>query len=247
VFFAAELFSQLAAGVYLPAGETFAEATHRGFGEMIVAAALCAVVIMALDQRALRNGSEASVRLVSWGVIAASLALVASAYLRVRYYEMAYGYTELRLYVQVCCAAVSAALLVLAWELRSGLNVPRLMRHVALVGIACIAGLSYWNTAAWIVDANVARYRVTGKLDVDYLERLARSPDAIPALVAALPQLAPTDAQRVRESLRHAAVERSVLLPPVGTGTLSWYEWSLRRAAAQSALRQAGLATAPSD
>lgn len=246
VFFAAELSSQFASGVYLPAGETFAEATHRGFGEMIVAAALCALVIMALDQRALCNGREASVRLLSWGVIAASLVVVASAYLRVRYYEMAYGYTEQRLYVQVCCAAVSIALLLLAWELRSAVNIPRLTRHVALAGIACIAGLSYWNTAGYIVDANVARYQVTGKLDVDYLERLARSPDAIPALVNALPHLAPSDAQHVRGFLAHAALNRSILVPPTGMG-LSWYEWSLRRAAARSALRQAGLAAASSD
>jgi hypothetical protein len=247
VFFAAELSSQFASGVYLPAGETFAEATHRGFGEMIVAAAVCALVIVALDQRARRNGKEAGVRLVSWGVIAASLVVVASAYLRVRYYELAYGYTEQRLYVQAGCAAVSIALLLLAGELRFAINIPRLMRHVALAGIACIADLSYWNSAAWIVDANVARYQITGKLDVDYLERLARSPDAIPALIGTLPRLAPADAQQVRESLRHVALDRSLLVPPAGTGALCWYEWSLRRAAARSALRKAGLADAASD
>ncbi len=93
-----------------------------------------------------------------------------------------------------------------------------------------------------LVAANVARYEGTGKMDVSYLERLARSsPDALPALVAALPKLSPADASRLRESLRHAPLDRSILLPPPGTGGLSWYEWSLRRAAAQSALRAAGL------
>lgn len=243
-FFGAELASAFASGVYLSPGETFAEATHRGFGEMIAAAVLCALVIMALDRHALRNGKEAIIRLVSGGVIAASLAVIASAYLRARYYETAYGYTELRLYVQVCCAAVSVALLLLAWELRSAINIPRLLRHVALAALVCIAGLCYWNSAAWIVKANVARYQVTGKLDVDYLERLARSsPDAIPALLDALPHLAPSDAQEVRKSLEHTTLDRSILALSAGT-RLSWYDWSLRRAAARSALRNARLADA---
>jgi hypothetical protein len=247
VFFAAEFSSRLIfSGTHLTAGETFAEATHRGFGEMIVAAALCAMVIIALDRRALRSGKERGVRLLSWGVIVASLLAVASAYQRVRYYEGAYGYTELRLYVQVICGLVSLALLSLAWELRSRIDLPRLIRHVALIAITCIAGLAYWNNAAWIVEANVGRYRQTGKLDVGYLERLARSsPDAIPALIRALPSLAPADASRLRESLQHTFIDRSILLPPPRTGGLSWYELSLRRADARAALRSAGLLAPP--
>src|SRR5581483_6041131 len=125
-------------------------------------------VIITLDRRALRNEGERNVRLLSWGVIVASLVVVASAYLRVRYYEAAYGYTEQRLYVQVTCALVALTLLSLAWELRSAINVPRLIRHVALIAIACVGGLSYWNSAAWIVGANLVRYESTGKLDVSY-------------------------------------------------------------------------------
>lgn len=243
VFFAAELSHQLiSSAVHLAPGETFAEATHRGFGEMIIAAVLCTLVIITLDQHALRSKRELSVRLLSLGVTLASLVVVASAYLRVHYYEAAYGYTEQRLYVQVCCGMVLMTLLCLAWELRSAIDLPRLIRHVALAAIACIAGLSYWNHSAWIVNANVGRYASTGKLDVDYLERLARtSPDAIPALIGALPRLAPADAQRVRESLRSVSPDRSILIPPLGTGELSWYEWSLRRVSARSALRAAGL------
>lgn len=243
VFFAVELSNRLApAAAHLTGGETFAQATHRGFGEMIVAAALCAMVIITLEGHALRGERERGVRLLSWGVIAASLVIVASAYLRVRYYEAAYGYTEQRLYVQVICGLVSLALLSLALELRAAIDVPRLVRHAALLAIACAGGLSYWNHAAWIVNANVARYERTGKVDAGYLERLARSsPDAIPALVGALPKLTPADAARVRDSLRRASVDGSVLIPPRAAGGPSWYEWSLRRASARAVLQAAGL------
>jgi hypothetical protein len=248
VFFAAESISLLASpGSRLPAGETLAEATHRGFGEMIVAAALCAVVIITLDQRALRNGRETAIRLLSWTIIAASLIVVASAYRRVRYYEIAYGYTEQRVYVQACCASVSAALLLLAGELRSAIDVSGLMRRLAVACLASIAALSYWNSAAWIVRANVSRYQTSGKLDVSYLERLARSsPDAIPTLIDSLPRLEPSAAARVRESLARSSLLRTTPWSTTATGALPWYEWSLRRAAAQAALCNAGMIGAAS-
>jgi hypothetical protein len=243
LFFAVELASRFAAhGPHLAPGETFAEATHRGFGEMIVAAALCAIVIIALDRHALRDGRERWVRWIGWGVVAASLLVVVSAYQRVRFYEAAYGYTEQRLYVQVCCGAVSLALLLLAVELRAAIEIPRLTRRVALVALACVGGLSYWNSAGWIVEANVARYERTGKLDATYLAQLARfSPDAVPRLLRALPRLAPADAERVRDALAHAELVRSMLVRPENPRELSWYESSLRRSAANSALRGAGL------
>jgi hypothetical protein len=235
LFFSLELASRFGLqGHHLAKGETLAEATHRGFGEMIVAAALCALVIITLDQRALRGARESLVRALAWGVIASSLLAVASAYERVQFYEASYGYTEQRLYVQVCCAAVAMALLLLAWELRASIVVPRLMRRVALVGVLCVGGLAYWNSVAWIVHANVERYQRTGKLDASYLAELARfSPDAVPELLASLPRLAPQDALDLRTALRAA---------PLGSdGELSWYEWNLRRALARSALCAAGL------
>jgi Domain of unknown function (DUF4153) len=252
LFFALELSAQSALSSLLitkllPRGETFAEATHRGFGEMLVAAVLCASVIIALDHHSVRGRHERSVLLLSWAVIAASLLLVASAYLRVRFYESAYGFTEERIYVQVCCGAVLASLMLLAWQLRrdalraSAIDLLGLTLRVALVGIACVAALAYWNTASWIVSSNLQRYQETGKIDVDYLAHLARSsPDAVPTLVRALARLPSADAGPLRDALRASNLDASMLVPS-GDHELAWYEWSLRRAAASSALRAVGL------
>jgi len=248
LFFAVELAAQWGPSAgsmasLVPRGETFAAATHRGFAEMIAAAVLCASVILVLDRHALRGRRERAVLLLSWSVIAASLVLVASAYLRVRFYESAYGFTEERIYVQVCCGAVLVSLLLLAWELRRGaasgteVDLPGLTLRVALVGIACVGILSYWNSAGWIVSSNIERYRETGKIDVGYLARLARSsPDAVPALVDALARLPAADAGPLREALRSSPFDASMLVP-TGDHALAWYEWSIRRAAASSALR----------
>ncbi|HEY2590547.1 MAG TPA: DUF4173 domain-containing protein, partial [Steroidobacteraceae bacterium] len=243
LFFAVELSDWLGPrSVHLAPGETYAEATHRGFGEMIASAALCALVILLLDRRALRGRREPLVRGVAWALIGASLIVVASAYAKVRFYEAAYGYTEPRLRVQFGCAAIACGLLLLAFELRSRIDLPRLIRRAALVAIACIAVLGYWNTSEWIVNANVERFARTGKLDAIYLGRLARvSPDAVPALIHALPRIAPADAQYLRGVLAHTSTVRSIFGPARSAGALSWYEWSVRRAAATSALRATGL------
>lgn len=248
LFFALELASRLgSAGPHLAPGETLAEATHRGFGEMIVAAVLCAVVIIALERRALRGRREPLVQLTAWSLIGASILTVASAYDRVRFYEAAYGYTEPRLNAQVCCGAVAISLLLLAWELGSALDLPRLTRRVGLVAIVCIAGLSYWNGTAWIVSADIERYERTGKLDPTYLAKLgSRSPDAIPELIRALPRLTPSDAKRIREALRNAPLARALRGSSSARREPVWYEWSERRAAARSAMRAAGLLDASS-
>jgi len=233
LFFSVELSHGLASrAAHVANGETLAEATHRGFGEMVAAAALCALVIITLDHHALRGTRERLVRILAWGVIGASLLVVASAYQRVRFYEAAYGYTEQRVYVQVCCTAVAMALLLLAYELRSAINLPRLSRHVALAAVLCVGALAYWNSVAWIVEANVDRYQHTGKLDVDYLAQLAQSsPDAVPALVTSLSRLPPGHAEKLRSALRNVSLDHDP----------SWYEWNLRRASAASALCTAGL------
>ena len=243
LFFAVELLNLHGVAIVPRApGETYAEATHRGFGEMIAAAALCALAILLLDRHALRGRREPRVRGLAWAVIGASLIVVASAYERVRFYEGAYGYTEQRLYVQFVCGAVACGLLLLALELRSRIDLPRWVRRSACVAIGGVALFSYWNPSGWIVQANVDRFAQTGKLDVVYLGRLARlSPDAIPAVVRSLPRLAPADARYMRGILARSSVTRSNLARGGGPRELSWYEWSVRRAAAASALRTAGL------
>ena len=251
LFFGVDFSTQLGlirAG-QLPAGETLAQATHRGFGEMIVAAGLCAATLILLDRYAQRGPHERRVMRASLAVIAAALVLVIDAYRRVRFYEAAFGYTQLRLDVQAWCAAVFTALLLLGWQVRAAakcsarLDLPRLARYVALTAVACIAVLSFWNSAAWIVDANFARYQRTGSIDVHYLARLGvDSPDAVPALVRHLPELAPADAQPLRTALADSPMATRLAAHPGGPAPFAWYEWNLRRNAAFSALAAAHLA-----
>lgn len=203
VFFAAEFSNRYGLLVpHLEKGVTLADATHRGFGQMILAAGLCAAVLITLEKHALRGEGEGRVRLLAWAMILGSILTVASAAERVFYYEDAYGFTRLRLYVQVCCVAVALALLLLAWEVRAVIQPPRLIRRVAVTAIVCAAGLAYWNSTAWIIDTNVDRFTRSGQLDSMYLAELASgSPDGIPALIARMPQVPAAIAGQWRAAL----------------------------------------------
>ena len=222
-------------------GITYAEATHRGFFEMTLAAGLSGLLILLLEHFARRDRYELAVRAVGLAVVGGALALLASAYLRVAFYEAAYGFTVQRLLVQLWCAvlAVSAALLV--WEIATGVSVPRLLRRLAVTAVLSLALLGYWNHTGWIVEQNLIRYERTGKIDIAYLGRLGRyAPDAVPALIAALPHLRDADAGQLRDCLTETVRTRRDY-----TRQSAWYEWNWRREAARAAVAHADLTSPP--
>ena len=84
-------------------GLTYAEYVHQGFGQLTVATALTLLVVWAAARKAPRETS-ADVMWVraSLGLLCAlTLVVVASALYRMHVYQEAYGFTELRLLVDV--------------------------------------------------------------------------------------------------------------------------------------------------
>jgi len=230
----ANLFGDIAARS--GSGVTFAESVHRGFGELTVAAALCLVLIVALDARAPRGVREPWIRAAGLIVIAEALLLLVSAYERVLAYETAYGYTVQRLFVQVYEGVIGVVLVLLAYEVWRGVDRARLLRSSALSAVVALTALIWLNPLATVVRANLIRYQSSGRIDAAYLAELAVRPDAIPELVRGLPQLAPADATRVRAALAQAVAHHGGYF-----GGHAWYEWNLRRAQARAALQEAGL------
>ena len=218
-------------------GVTFAEATHRGFGELTVAAALCVALILGLESCAARDGREPWIRVLSGLIILEALLLLLSAYQRVVAYEAAYGFTVQRLYVQIYAGAVGVILVLLAVELLAGVDPARFARRTIVTGLLGLGLVAFSNPSAWVVRANVARYQTLRRIDAEYLAQLAgRSPDAIAELVRALPALEPADAARLRAALEASAVRHVGFYREP-----AWYEWNLHRGEARSALASAGL------
>ena len=163
-------------------GLTYAEYVHQGFGQLTVATALTLLVVWAATRKAPRDmpGDRAWIR-VSLGLLCAlTLVVVASALYRMSVYQDAYGFTRLRLLVDVFEGWLG--LLVLA-TMAGGfaLRAAWLPRFGLFSGVALLLGLAAINPDAWIARQNLDRYEATGKVDWTYLAGL--SADAVPVLV----------------------------------------------------------------
>ena len=196
-------------------GLTYAEYVHQGFGQLTVATALTLLVVWAATRKAPREtpADRAWIR-ASLGLLCAlTLVVVASALYRMHVYQDAYGFTRLRLLVDVFEGWLGV--LVLA-TMASGvaLRAAWLPRFGLLSGVVLLLGLAAINPDAWIARQNLERYEATGNVDWYYLADL--SDDALPVL-ATLPQ------QRAECALDIA-----------GRDDDDWLEWNLGRSQARS-------------
>ncbi len=194
-------------------GLTYADYVHQGFGQLTVATALTLLVIWAAARKVPREtpGDRAWMR-ASLGLLCVqTLVVVASALHRMQLYQEAYGFTQLRLLVDVFEAWLG--LLVLA-VIAGGvaLRAVWLPRFALLSGVVALLALAAVNPDAWIARHNLDRYADTGQVDWSYLRSL--SDDAVPVL-ADLPE----DQRRCALANRTEASD-------------DWLEWNLGRSRA---------------
>lgn len=162
-------------------GLTYADYVHQGFGQLTVATALTLLVIWVASRKAPRTTPQDRLWLrVAVGLLCLeTLVVMASALYRMHVYQEAYGFTRLRLLVDVFEGWLG--LLVLA-VLASGIALKGawLPRFALVSGVAALLGLAALNPDAWIARHNIERLEQTGKVDWYYLQEL--SDDAIPVL-----------------------------------------------------------------
>jgi two-component system sensor histidine kinase BaeS len=199
-------------------GLTYAEYVHQGFGQLTVATALTLLVVWAAARKAPRAtpGDLGWIRGSLSLLCALTLVVVASALYRMHVYQEAYGFTRLRLLVDVFEGWLG--LLVLG-VLASGLMLRAfwLPRAALLSGAGLLLLLAAINPDAWIAQHNLDRYAETGKVDWYYLQGL--SADAVPVL-ATLPD---------------DVVECALMWHGAGSDD-DWLEWNLGRHRAEPLL-----------
>ena len=164
---------------------TYADYVHQGFGQLTLATALTVLVVWLAARRAGRTPEDRRWLLMSLGLLCAlTLLVVASALRGMAIYQDAYGFTTLRLFVDVFEGWLG--FVVLAIMVAGLLGHARWLPRVALVsGAVALVGLAAINPDAWVAGRNLDRYDATGKLDLRYLETL--SADAAPVIVDRLP------------------------------------------------------------
>jgi len=182
-------------------GYTYAEYARRGFFELVAVSVLTLGLILGLRWLTRREtGRQARVfNGLSSLMVGLVLVILASAFQRLRLYEAAYGYTQLRLYSHVFMVWLAAAFvwfLVTLWRWPDRFAIGA---FVAVLGF--LIALNAINPDAFIASQNLARYQASGKLDAYYLTHL--SEDAVPALVLAIDRVTGDEQKVLNEHLRY--------------------------------------------
>lgn len=183
LFFTVIQFTYLYGGMGLPEGMTYADYARRGFFELVFAALLNLAVILGTSAAVNQEGGRPHdlLKLCNTLLTVLTVNLLISAFYRMHLYEAAYGFTQLRLFVQFFMGSVAVTL--------GGLGVWIWKRRLPLLKVALGAAVTFYvvlnfiNVDLVIAQNNLARYQSTQTLDVYYLRTL--SVDAWPAISAA--------------------------------------------------------------
>ena len=197
-------------------GLTYAGYVHQGFAQLTIATVLTLLVVWAAARKAGDDPSDRWWLRGSLGALCAlTLVVVASALHRMDLYQDAYGFTRLRLLVDLFEGWLGL-LLVAVLVAGIGLRGWWLPRAALLSGAALLLGLGIANPDAWIARHNVERFEATGRIDYSYLRGL--SLDAAPVLVELRPE------------------EAACALGDPSPAGDPWVSWNLGRAHARDAL-----------
>ena len=213
-------------------GLTYADFVHQGFGQLTLATALTVLVVWVASRRAGDTAEDRRWLFGSLGLLCVlTLLVVASALRGMSVYQDAYGFTTLRLFVDVFEGWLG--FVVLAIMVAGAAGRGRWLTRIALVsGAVALVGLAAINPDAWVADQNLDRYDATGKLDLDYLQSL--SADAAPVIADRLP---PEVARCVLEPLVDTSLRPEVLDDPRA--------WNLGRSRAEEAVSDLDLGSMP--
>jgi len=200
-------------------GLTYADYVHEGFAQLTIATALTLVVIWAAARKAPRASAADRrwLRFTLGALCAETLVVVASALYRMGVYQEAYGFTRLRLLVDVFEAWLGVLVLAVAVS-GIALRGAWLPRFALVSGALGLLGLALVDPDAWIARHNLDRYHDTGRVDWDYLRGL--SDDAVPVL-------AELDGP-----------DRACALGGRWPSDDDWLEWNLGRVRAADALEE---------
>ncbi|HSW42068.1 MAG TPA: DUF4173 domain-containing protein [Patescibacteria group bacterium] len=216
------------------AGLTYADYARRGFFELLAAAALAASVVATLDARVRRRSPAFLAAAV--GLVALTGVTLVSSFLRLRLYQDAYGWTELRFWVLLSIGWLAVALLALAALIvlgRSG----RLLHVLGVLGVVAVLAANAIGPQGFVASRNLERaldpalIPSGGRAGLDEAYLATLGDDAVPAMVAALPGLPEEDARAVRVHLQ--VRRRELATDPALAG---WPAWNLAREQARAAL-----------
>jgi len=214
-------------------GLTYAEYARRGFFELLAVAVAVGALILTLEGFVARRSRIYLGAAI--GLVVLTLVVLASAFLRLRLYQDAYGWTELRFYVLAAIAWLAIGAVGTVYAIvadRSGW----LLHGMLVLSVAFGLAFNVIGPVRFVAEQNVARalhpelVAPGGQdgLDVWYLASLGN--DALTVLAEAAPHL-PSAADR--QSAEVALEDRAIYLSATDQ---AWQSWNLSRERARSLL-----------
>jgi len=217
-------------------GMTYSDYARQGYFQLVGVVALAGLLVIGAHHAVGRTRAFVAAALVLLGLTAV---ILVSAAVRLGLYQGAYGWTELRFFVAASIGWLGLAV-VAAIGLLAVARMRWLPHALAMSAVAVTLAVSAIGPQAFVMQENVARVldpsRVAAGghagIDLDYGATLGE--DAIPALVTALPFLAPEEASGLLALLEQRS--RELRLEARAAGPLSW---NLSRDRALAALASA--------
>jgi len=218
--------------VLATAGLSYAEYARQGFFELVVVAmlALPLLVLVTSVTRTETAGELRTQRALATTLIVLLLMLVASALGRMRLYEQMYGWSMDRVFATTFITWIAGTIIWFgATTLRGAAD--RFPFGALVGGLGLIAGLVAFNPAAAIVENHARRLSTGRRFDAAYAANLRA--DAIPTLVASLPDMASG-----LNASAQCSIARAFERTAQDAKTQRWPSWNLGRARAARAVRE---------
>jgi hypothetical protein len=219
------------------AGYTFAEYARKGFNEMVIVAILSLFILQVLSTITKRDQPRQGIIFsgLGLGLVALVIVILISAFQRLQLYEIAYGFSRIRLYSHIFM--IWLGILLVATLVIEVLGRQRAFAMAVLVSaLGFCATLALINVDQFIARENIQRKASQHELDVPYLVSL--SDDAIPYLAQAY-QSPSSDASLKIEtgvvlSCKLKAISQSDLDDDGNPRPAFWgsYQWSRENATA---------------
>ncbi len=162
-------------------GFTYAEYARKGFYEMVMVAAISLLILQVLSTITKRDEKHESLVFsgLSVGLVALVIVILISAFQRLQLYEIAYGFSRVRIYSHIFIIWLGILLIATA-----AIEIARKQRAFALAVVLSVMGfgvtINLINVDRFITEQNIQRRTSQNELDVAYLVSL--SEDAVPLL-----------------------------------------------------------------
>jgi Domain of unknown function (DUF4173) len=214
-------------------GMTYSDYARQGYFQLVAVVCFAGLLLVGAHLVVGRTRAFLASSLMLVGLTGV---ILASAAFRLRLYQEAYGWTEVRFYVaaSILWLAVGAAIaMVLIWRDRM-----RWLAHGLAAGaIAITLGVSLIGPHAFVTRENLARVldptlvAPGGRTGFDASYALSLGDDAVPDLVAALGYLPPRERDQVLRDLEWRRTQLATDAKSMG-----WASWNLARERARQAL-----------